>query len=143
MTGIGNTLITMRNMVDSFVGRHWDAWEKYRENYKAEHGFEKGVPLSMQSYLGSDLTIDLGYLAKDLEERDTFTNEYWIRSQGMQSIRNEQDREANNNVWSDVLGKFSVTKREDGDVEFKWLQDEKCLIDNTLIKDGKLYDTWF
>lgn len=143
MRGIGETLITMRYMVDSFVGRHWSAWEDYRDKYKAEHGYEKGRSLSLQSYVGSDLTIDMAYLAKDIEEKAAFTNEYWIRSQGMQCIRNEEDRTANDNVWSDVLGKFSVTKKGDGDIEFKWLQDEKCLVENTLLRDGKLYDTWF
>ena len=141
MVEIGKTLIMMRNMVDSFVSRHWNAWEDYRDKYKEEHGVSKGRSLSMQSYIGSDLTIDLAYLAKDLEERENFTNEYWIRSQGMQCIRNEEDRVVNNNVWSDVLGKFTVTKK-DGNVYLAWIEDDKCLVKNTLIRDNKLYDIY-
>jgi len=143
MAEIGKTLITMRNMVDSFVSRHADKWEKVRDAYFKENGLTKGVPLSMQSYLGSDLTIDMAYLAKDIEERVTFTNEYWIRSQGMQCIRNDEDRDANAKIWGDVLGKFRVTKDSDGNISFEWFEDEQCLVTNTLIKDGKLYDTWF
>ena len=142
MVKIGETLITMRNMVDSFVSRHQNAWDKIREEYFKEHGFHKGVYLSMQSYLGSDLTIDMAYLAKDIEERESFVNEYWIRSQGMQCIRNDEDRDANSKVWGDVLGKFRVIKEGD-DIRFEWFEDEQCLIKNTLIRDGKLYDRYF
>ena len=128
-------------MVDSFVNRHWNQWEDYRDKYKAEHGYDKGVSLSMQSYIGSDLTIDMYSLANDIEEKDAFVNEYWIRSQGIQCIRDEEDRKANDSVWSDVLGKFTITKNGD-DISFKWIQDEKCLVNNTLIRDDKLYDIY-
>ena len=136
----------MRSMVDSFISLHWSKWEDIRAAYKAEHGFEKGPSISMQSYIGSDLTIDMAYLAKDIEERDEFTNEYWIRSQGMQCIRDEADREANKAVWRDVLGKFIVRKTAKGandyNIEFEWIQDEDCLVENVLLKEGKLYQRW-
>lgn len=142
MKEIGKALITMREMVDSFVVKHQFQWDKVRDEYKKQHGFSKGTTLSMQSFLGSDLTIDLAYLAKDLEERTAFTNEYWIRSQGMQCIRTDEDRENNSRVWSDVLGKFKVTKAADGDITFEWFEDEQCLVKNQLIKENKLYYTW-
>lgn len=132
----------MRNMVDSFVSRHYDDWDEIRAEYRLKHGFDLGVSLSMQSYVGSDLTIDMAYLAKDIEERDSFVNEYWIRSQGIQCIRNESDREANDPVWGDVLGKFRVIKDGD-DISFEWFEDEKCKVRNRLLEDGKLYDKWF
>lgn len=138
---IGEALYTMRRMVDSFVSRHQDAWEEFRSSYEKEHKYGIGVPLSMQSYLGSDLTIDMAFLAKDIEERGDFTNEYWIRSQGMQCIRTESDRVANGSVWSDVLGKFRVTKKGDN-ITFEWFQDDMCRLDNGLIKDEKLYYNW-
>jgi hypothetical protein len=143
MAEIHNTLLTMRNMVDSFVCRHFDQWEKVRKEYEDKYGFSLGSPLSLQSYIGSDLTIDLVYLAKDLEERMAFKNEYWIRSQGMQCIRTKEDRDANERVWSDVLAKFTIEKKADGSVEFQWIEDDKCRVKNTLLKDNVLYDRYF
>ena len=142
MVSIGKVLIDMRQMVDSFVCLHWTQWEDIRAKYKAEHGFEKGPALSMQSYIGSDLTIDLAYLAKDIEERGDFTNEYWIRSQGIQCIRTDEDRDANSRVWSDILGKFKVTKSGE-DITFEWFEDEQCLVKNILIEKGILFEKWF
>ena len=142
MIKIGETLITMRNMVDSFVSRHYDAWEKVRNDYREKHGYFLGTNLSMQSYIGSDLTIDMAYLAKDIEERGDFVNEYWIRSQGIQCIRNEKDRNANTGIWSDILGKFVITKKGD-EITYEWFQDDDCLVENTLIKDDRLFDRWF
>lgn len=131
----------MRMMVDSFVSRHWTSWRDFNEKYKAEHGYYKGAAsISLQSYIGSDLTIDLAYLARDIEEKESFVNEYWIRSHGTQCIRNEQDRESNS-LWSDVLAKFTVTKNGD-DISFAWIEDENCLIKNTLIRDKVLYDRY-
>lgn len=142
MKEIGKALITMRNMVDSFVSLGWSQWDRINDEYKRTYGYPKGPSLSMQSYIGSDLTIDLAYLAKDLEERMSFTNEYWIRAQGIQCIRTEEDREANEKVWHDILGKFKVTKSEDGEITFEWFEDESCQIKNSLLKDGKLYERW-
>lgn len=142
MKGIGNALIMMRSMVDSFVCYNDLAWDKYRDKYKEEHGYEIGRTLSMQSFLGSDLTIDLAYLARDIEELPSFTNEYWIRSQGMQCIRNEYDRQCNGKVWGDVLGKFKVVKTEDGEINFEWFEDESCLVHNVLIDKGILAERW-
>lgn len=132
----------VRYMVDSFVSRHYNAWEKVRDQYEKEHnGITLGRPLSLQSFIGSDLTIDLYSLANDIEEKDSFKNEYWIRSQGMQCIRNEEDREVNKRVWSDVVGKFEVEKNGDR-IDFRWLQDEDCKVQNTLLRDGILYDIY-
>lgn len=142
MKEIGLALITMRKMVDSFVVTHDLKWEKVRMAYREEHGFDLGRPLSLQSFLGSDLTIDMAYLANDIETRDEFTNEYWIRSQGMQCIRTDEDREANMKCWSDVLAKFRVTKDKDGEISFEWFEDEKCRVHNKLIDENKLYYRW-
>jgi len=143
MKEIGKALITMRSMVDSFVSDAWAQWDVINSQYKEQHGYSKGPSLSMQSFIGSDLTIDLAYLAKDLEERTSFTNEYWIRSQGMQCIRTDEDRDANKKVWHDVLAKFKVTKADDGDITFEWFEDEDCLVKNPLLKKGILFESWF
>ena len=140
MEKISEVLITMRDMVSSFVSRHWCEWDDYRDKFKAEHGYEKGVSLSLQSYVGSDLLIDMAYLVRDIEEQEAFTNEYWIRSQGVQCIRSERDREINA-IWSDVLGKFTVTKDAAG-FTFAWIEDDQCLVKNQLLKEGILYDRW-
>lgn len=143
MVEIGKALITMRNMVDSFICVHQYAWDKFQDKYKKEHiGIGCGRDtLSMQSFVGSDLTIDLAYLANDIETRGDFTNEYWIRSQGIQCIRNEKDRENNERVWSDIAGKFKVIRKGD-DITFEWMQDDKCRVENQFLKDGKLYERW-
>lgn len=143
MVQIGKALITMRNMVDSFICEHSLAWDKFNDKYKAEHnGIYCGrETLSMQSYVGSDLAIDMAYLANDIETRGDFTNEYWIRSQGIQCIRTDEDRDVNDRVWGDVLGKFKVTRKGD-DITFEWFEDEKCRVKNQLLKDGKLYERW-
>ena len=140
MEKISEVLLTMRNMVDSFVNRHWSQWEDYRDKFKAEHGYEKGVPLSLQSYVGTDLLIDMPYLVRDIEQHDYFTNEYWIRSQGTQCIRSDKDRE-NNALWGDVLGKFTITKDATG-FSFAWIEDDQCLIKNQLLQEGILHDRW-
>lgn len=142
MAEIGKALITMRSMVDSFISVHDLQYSKKEDEYFKEHGFHDGPQsLSLQSYIGSDLTIDMAYLAKDIETRGDFTNEYWIRSQGIQCIRSEEDRK-NNKMWRNILGKFSVTKKGE-DITFAWIQDEDCKLQNSLLKDGKLFVSWY
>lgn len=142
---LGETLITMRNMVDTFVSMNDLAWEKYREKYKAEHGFEIGRSLSLQSYIGTDLLIDLAYLAYEVEKGEPFTREYWIRSMGTQCIKDEEDKELVRNAFGDILGKFSLTF--DGKLfqDIHWFEDEDCLIENAILHHGdfNLYYKFF
>ena len=129
----------IRAMVNDFINTHERDWEKANEEYKAQHGFHRGPQsLSLQSYIGSDLLIDFIYLAKDVEEKVPFTNEYWIRSMGTQCIRTEQDKE-DNNVFTDVLAKISVTFNGEEFTDIHWVEDEKCLIHNRLLEEGKLF----
>jgi len=130
---------TIRAMVDNFLNIHEHQWRKINEEYKKEHGFSKGKEsLSLQSYIGSDLLIDFIYLAKQVEEGAPFTNEYWIRSMGTQCIRNDKDRE-DNRVFSDILGKMSVTFDGTEFTDIHWIQDGDCLVNNELLKENKLY----
>lgn len=130
---------TIRAMVDNFINVHEHQWRKINEEYKKEHGFSKGKEsLSLQSYIGSDLLIDFIYLAKQVEEGVPFTNEYWIRSMGTQCIRNDKDRE-DNRVFSDILGKMSVTFDGTEFTDIHWIQDSDCLVNNELLKENKLY----
>lgn len=137
--GLFYALETIREMVDEFCSVHYDDWEKINEAYKAEHGFNKGAEhLSIRSYIGSDLLIDFSYLARDVELGGPFTNEYWIRSQGTQCIRNERDREANK-LWSDVLAKISVTYDGNEFTDIHWVEDDDCLIKNRFVAKDVLY----
>ena len=63
-----------------------------------------------------------------------FIHEYWIRSNGLQCIKNNEDAETNRKVYSDIIGKFIV--EFDGEVvtRIEWVQDDDCLIKNKLIK---------
>ena len=142
MAEIGKALITMRSMVDSFISVHDLQYSKKEDKYFKEHGFHDGPQShSLKSYICSDLTNYIAYLAKDIETRGDFTNEYWIRSQGLQCIRNEEDRQANK-IWHNILGKFSVTKKGE-DITFAWIQDEDCKLENSLLKEGKLCVSWY
>ena len=131
---LGEMLILMRDMVDSFICEHELAWDKYREAYKEEHGFDVGRSLSLHSYIGSDLLIDFAYLAKAVESGVPFERECWVRSQGVQNIVNDEDRDINRRVWSDVVGKFRY--RFDGKLfqDVEWFQDEDCKIDNKFVE---------
>lgn len=140
---LGETLIILQEMVDSFVGVNHDAWEKVREAYKKEHGFPIGVSLSMQSYVGSDLLIDFAYLAKATEDSVPFKREYWIRSQGVQCIKNEEDKDINRNVWGDILGKIRLEYDGTHFNGIEWFEDEDCKIKNLLIDKGLLYERYY
>ena len=140
---LGETLIILQKMVDSFTSVNYDAWDKYRENYNKEHGFYIGVPLSLQSYIGSDLLIDFAYLAYATEENKPFSREYWIRSQGVQCIKNEEDKEINRNVWGDILGKIRLSFDGYHFNGIEWFEDEDCKIKNRLIEKELLYERYY
>ena len=140
---LGETLILLQKMVDSFTSVNYNSWEKFRENYEKEHGFRIDRPLSMQSYIGSDLLIDFAYLAQESELRVPFVREYWIRSQGVQCIRDDEDRENNNKVWGDVVGKIHLEFDGQFFQNIGWFEDEKCQIKNRLIEEGLLYEQYY
>ena len=91
---LGETLYTIRGMVDEFIREHQIQWDKVREEYKEKsrqeylkiypdssfEGHTLGRPLSLQSYIGSDLLIDFAFLALEVEKKEPFIREYWIRS---------------------------------------------------------------
>lgn len=146
---IGNVQKTIYNMVYEFINEHQIAWENYREEKRKqsieEHlkfypdatdfkGIMPGRSLSYQSFIGTDLLIDFWYLASKMESSVPFIHEYWIRSNGVQCIKESEDAEYNRKVWSDILGKFIV--EFDGEVitRIEWVQDDDCLIKNRLIK---------
>lgn len=137
------------DMVYEFINEHSIDWDNYREekrkksieehlkfypdatNYK---GIMPGRDLSFQSFIGTDLLIDFWYLASKMELSVPFIHEYWIRSNGVQCIKNDEDAETNRKIWSDIIGKFIV--EFDGKVvkRIEWVQDNDCLIKNKLIK---------
>lgn len=146
---IGNVQRTIYNMVYEFINEHQIAWENYREEKRKEsteehlkfypdatnfNGIMPGRSLSYQSFIGTDLLIDFWYLASKMESSVPFVHEYWIRSNGVQCIKESEDAEYNRKVWSDILGKFVV--EFDGEVitRIEWVQDDDCLIKNRLIK---------
>ena len=146
---IGNVQRTIYNMVYEFINEHQIAWDNYREEKRKqsieEHlkfypdatdfkGIMPGRSLSYQSFIGTDLLIDFWYLASKMESSVPFIHEYWIRSNGVQCIKESVDAEYNRKVWSDILGKFVV--EFDGEVitRIEWVQDDDCLIKNKLIK---------
>ena len=148
---LGETLYTIRRMVDEFNREHQIQWDKIREEYKEKsrqeylkiypdssfEGFPLGRPLSLQSYIGSDLLIDFTYLALEAEKKEPFIREYWIRSQGTQCIKNESDVEANRNVWSDIVAKILVEFDGKEFTKVAWFQDEDCKLKNSFIKDNE------
>ena len=146
---IGNVQKTIYNMVYEFINEHQIAWENYREEKRKQsieehlkfypdatnfNGIMPGRSLSYQSFIGTDLLIDFWYLASKMESSVPFIHEYWIRSNGVQCIKESEDAEYNRKVWSDILGKFVV--EFDGEVitRIEWVQDDDCLIKNRLIK---------
>ena len=148
---LGETLYTIRRMVDEFNREHQLKWDKIREEYKEKsrqeylkihpdssfEGYTLGRSLSLQSYIGSDLLIDFAYLAFKAEQKEPFIHEYWIRSQGTQCIKNESDVEANRNVWSDIVAKILVEFDGKEFTRAAWLQDEDCKLKNSFIKDNE------
>lgn len=148
---LGETLYTIRRMVDEFIREHQLKWEKVRGEYKEKsrqeylkiypnssfEGHTLGRPLSLQSYIGSDLLIDFTFLALEAEKKEPFIREYWIRSQGTQCIKNESDVEANRNVWSDIVAKILVEFDGKEFTKVAWFQDKDCKLENSFIKDDE------
>ena len=144
-------MYTIRRMVDEFNREHQLKWDKIREEYKEKsrqeylkiypdssfEGHTLGRPLSLQSYIGSDLLIDFTFLALEVEKKEPFVREYWIRSQGTQCIRNESDVEANRNVWSDIVAKILVEFDGKEFTKVDWFQDDDCKLKNRFIKDNE------
>lgn len=148
---LGETLYTIRRMVDEFIREHQLKWDRIREEYKEKsrqeylkiypdssfEGHTLGRPLSLQSYIGSDLLIDFTFLALEAEKKEPFIREYWIRSQGTQCIKSESDVEANRNVWSDIVAKILVEFDGKEFTKVAWFQDEDCKLENSFIKDDE------
>ena len=148
---LGETLYTIRRMVDEFIREHQLKWDRIREEYKEKsrqeylkiypdssfEGHTLGRPLSLQSYIGSDLLIDFAFLALDAEKKEPFVREYWIRSQGTQCIKSESDVEANRNVWSDIVAKILVEFDGKEFTKVAWFQDDDCKLKNHFIADNE------
>ena len=148
---LGETLYTIRRMVDEFIREHQLKWDRIREEYKEKsrqeylkiypdssfEGHMLGRPLSLQSYIGSDLLIDFTFLALEAEKKEPFIREYWIRSQGTQCIKSESDVEANRNVWSDIVAKILVEFDGKEFTKVAWFQDKDCKLENSFIKDNE------
>ena len=148
---LGETLYTIRRMVDEFIREHQLKWDRIREEYKEKsrqenlkicpdssfEGLPLGRPLSLQSYIRSDLLIDFTFLALEAEKKEPFIREYWIRSQGTQCIKSESDVEANRNVWSDIVAKILVEFDGKEFTKVAWFQDEDCKLKNHFIKDNE------
>ena len=148
---LGVTLNTIRGMVDEFIREHHLKWDRIREEYKEKSrqeylkihpdssfkGYPLGRSLSLQSYIGSDLLIDFTFLALGAEKKEPFVREYWIRSQGVQCIKNKSDVEANRSVWSDIVAKILVEFDGKEFTRVAWFQDEDCKLKNSFIKDNE------
>ena len=148
---LGETLYTIHGMVDEFIREHQLKWDRIREEYKEKsrqeylkiypnssfEGHTLGRPLSLQSYIGSDLLIDFTFLALEAEKKEPFIREYWIRSQGTQCIKSESDVEANRNVWSDIVAKILVEFDGKEFTKVAWFQDKDCKLENSFIKDNE------
>ena len=148
---LGETLYTIHGMVDEFIREHQLKWDRIREEYKEKsrqeylkiypnssfEGHTLGRPLSLQSYIGSDLLIDFAFLALEAEKKEPFIREYWIRSQGTQCIKSESDVEANRNVWSDIVAKILVEFDGKEFTKVAWFQDKDCKLENSFIKDNE------
>ena len=148
---LGETLYTIHGMVDEFIREHQLKWDRIREEYKEKsrqeylkiypnssfEGHTLGRPLSLQSYIGSDLLIDFTFLALEAEKKEPFIREYWIRSQGTQCIKSESDVEANRNVWSDIVAKILVEFDGKEFTKVAWFQDDDCKLKNHFIADNE------
>ena len=148
---LGETFYNIRLMVDEFIRKHQIQWDKVREEYKEKsrqeylkiypdssfEGHTLGKPLSLQSYIGSDLLIDVASLALKVEKKEPFIHEYWIRSQGTQCIKDESDVEANRSVWSDIVAKILVEFDGEKFTKVAWFQDDDCKLKNHFIADNE------
>ena len=148
---LGETLYTIRGMVDEFIREHQIKGDRIRDEYKEKtrqeylkiypdssfKGHTLGSHLSLQSYIGSDLLIDFASLALGAEKKEPFVREYWIRSQGTQCIRSKEDVEANRSVWSDIVAKILVEFDGKEFTKVAWFQDEDCKLKNSFIKDNE------
>lgn len=148
---LGETLHKIHGMVDEFIREHQVKWDRVREEYRlktkeewlkiypnsAFDGHQLGRSLSLQSHLGSDLLIDFTFLALKVEEKEPFIREYWIRSQGVQCIKNENDVEVNRSIWKDIVAKILVEFDGEKFTKVAWFQDEDCKLKNYFIKDNE------
>ena len=148
---LGETLHTIHRMVGEFISEHQIQWDKMREEYKEKsrqeylkiypdssfEGHTLGRPLSLQSYIGSDLLIDFTFLALEVEKKEPFIREYWIRSQGTQCIKNEKDVKANRSVWSDIVAKILVEFDGEKFTKVAWFLDEDCKLKNSFINGNE------
>ena len=148
---LGETLHTIHRIVGEFISEHQIQWDKMREEYKEKsrqeylkiypdssfEGHTLGRPLSLQSYIGSDLLIDFTFLALEVEKKEPFIREYWIRSQGTQCIKNEKDVKANRSVWSDIVAKILVEFDGEKFTKVAWFQDEDCKLKNSFINGNE------
>lgn len=148
---LGETLFTIHRMVDEFIREHQIQWDKVREEYKEKsrqeylkiypdssfEGHTLGRSLSLQSYIGSDLLIDFTYLALEVEKKEPFIREYWIRSQGTQCVRSKEDVLDNRSVWSDIVAKILVEFDGKEFTKVAWFQDEDCKLKNRFIEGNE------
>lgn len=148
---LGVTLHRINRMVSEFISEHQIKWERVRDEYKEKsrqeylkiypdssfEGHTLGSHLSLQSYIGSDLLIDFTFLALEVEKKEPFIREYWIRSQGTQCIKNEKDVKANRSVWSDIVAKILVVFDGKEFTKVAWFQDEDCKLKNSFINGNE------
>ena len=148
---LGETMHKIYGMVDEFIREHQVKWDRVREEYKEKSrqeylkvfpnasfdGHTLGRSLSLQSHLGSDLLIDFTFLALKVEKKEPFIYEYWIRSQGTQCIKNENDVEVNRRVWSDIVAKILVEFDGEKFTKVAWFQDKDCKLENYFIKNNE------
>ena len=148
---LGETLHRIHGMVDEFIREHQVKWDRVREEYRlktkeewlkvypnsAFDGHHLGRSLSLQSHLGSDLLIDFTFLALKVEKKAPFIHEYWIRSQGVQCIKDENDVEVNRRVWKDIVAKILVEFDGEKFTKVAWFQDKDCKIENYFIKNNE------
>lgn len=148
---LGETFHKIHGMVDEFIREHQVKWDIVREEYKEKtrqeylkvfpnasfDGHTLGRSLSLQSHLGSDLLIDFTFLALKVEKKKPFIHEYWIRSQGVQCIKDENDVEVNRRIWRDIVAKILVEFDGEKFTKVAWFQDDDCKLENYFIKDNE------
>ena len=148
---LGETFHKIHGMVDEFIREHQVKWDIVREEYKEKtrqeylkvfpnasfDGHTLGRSLSLQSHLGSDLHIDFTFLALKVEKKEPFIHEYWIRSQGVQCIKDENDVEVNRRIWRDIVAKILVEFDGEKFTKVAWFQDDDCKLENYFIKDNE------